>query len=85
MVHLQALPIHRETVDADAAPEAAAATRTMYTMRALEQRLNCHRSTIMALVERGALPRPFKLSPNRSGQLRFDSVETEAAIARLRI
>ncbi len=84
MSSIQAFPaIHRETVDADIAPPADA-VRTMYTMRQLEQRLNCHRSTIADMVERGALPRPYKLSPNRSGQLRFDASETEAAIARLR-
>ncbi len=78
MSSIQAFPaIHRETVDADIAPPADA-------VRQLEQRLNCHRSTIADMVERGALPRPYKLSPNRSGQLRFDASETEAAIARLR-
>ena len=57
----------------------------MLTMGQLCEWLNCHRSTVLAMIKRGVLPTPFKLSAERSGQLRFDADEVGAAISKLRI
>lgn len=68
------------------APVSIAASRApcvMMTMAQLCARLSVHRSTVIRLIERGALPRPIKLSPARSGKLRWDVAAVEAAIAEL--
>jgi predicted DNA-binding transcriptional regulator AlpA len=65
-------------------PSATGPARQMLTLRQICDRLQAHRTSVLRLVERGILPEPFKLTPSRSGKLRFDAAEVEAAIAAMR-
>ena len=54
-----------------------------FTKRQVADTLGVSIDTVDRMVDRGSLPRPIKLSPGRSGSVRWCSDEVEAALARL--
>lgn len=54
-----------------------------YTIGQLAAKLQIHPNSVKRLVDDGRLPRPVKLSPGRTGRVRFPVAETDLAIARL--
>ncbi|HEV8032035.1 MAG TPA: helix-turn-helix domain-containing protein [Stellaceae bacterium] len=59
-------------------------TPSFYTLGQLAVILKIHPNSVKRFVDDGRLPRPVKLSPGRSGRVRFPVVETDAALEALR-